>query len=122
MANMGDNPLVEWENQLRAAVIAGRYQDVRRIALRFSIAAESAIGLLPPGDPLRRETILCVDRTFEWARKMMILARASLVSDLRRFTFLQKYVSVRYPAPLLYQNRAGGLASPQKGSFSSSVF
>lgn len=91
---MSPSPLIELENQLRAAVIAGRYQDVCRIAPEFCAAARSNIAELCPGDPLRRETILYVDRTLDWARTMMILARASLASELRRYTFLHKYVSI----------------------------
>src|ERR1039458_6454094 len=87
------NPLTELESQLRSAVVARRYHDVRRIAPRFCAAARTAIEQLLPGDPLRRETILYVDRTLEWAHVMMILARTSLTSDLRRFTFLHQYVS-----------------------------
>ncbi|MGP8243220.1 MAG: hypothetical protein ACLQVN_01730 [Bryobacteraceae bacterium] len=96
---MVSNPLTELENQLRGAVVARRYHDVRRIAPRFCAAAQTAIGQLDPGDPLRRETILYVDRTLEWARIMMILARTSLASELRRFTFLQKYVATAPQTP-----------------------
>lgn len=95
---MTPDPLTELENQLRAAVIAGRYQDVCRIAPEFCAAAQSNIAELCPGDPLRRETILYVDRTLDWARTMMILARATLASELRRYTFLHKYVSINLPA------------------------
>jgi hypothetical protein len=94
---MAPSPIPELENRLRRAVVARRYDDVRRIALEFCSAARTAIGQLLPGDPLRRETILHVDRTLEWSRVMMILARASLSSDLRRFTFLRKYV-LNFPA------------------------
>jgi hypothetical protein len=86
------SPIAELENQLRRAVVARRYDDVRRIAPQFCAASRTALGQLLPGDPLRRETILHVDRTLEWARVMMMLARTSLASELRRFTFLHKYV------------------------------
>ena len=86
-------PLTALEKQLRSAVVARRYHDVRRIAPRFCAVARTAIEQLSPGDPLRRETTLYVDRTLEWARVMMILARTSLAGELRRFTFLQQYVS-----------------------------
>jgi hypothetical protein len=89
---MAPSPLVELENQLRRAVVARRYHDVCRIAPRFCAAARAAIGHLPPGDPQRRETILHVDRTLEWARAMLLLARTSLANELRQFTFLHKYV------------------------------
>ena len=91
------NALAELENQLHSAVVARRYDDVRRIAPQFCAVARTAIGQLLPGDPLRRETILYVDRTLEWASVMMILARASLASELRRFTYLNQYVSTVPP-------------------------
>ena len=96
---MASGSLTDLENQLRRAVVAGRYGDVRRIAPQFCAAARTALGQLPPGDPLRRETMLHVDRTLEWARVMMLLARTSLASELRRFTFLHKYVFSMPPNP-----------------------
>ncbi|MGA2147726.1 MAG: hypothetical protein ABSH49_22490 [Bryobacteraceae bacterium] len=96
---MTPNRLTELENRLRSAVIARRYHEVRRIAPQFCAAARTAIGELRPGDPLRRETVLYVDRTLEWARVMMILARTSLTSELRRFIFLHRYVSSGPPIP-----------------------
>jgi len=87
------NPLTDLENQLRSAVVARRYRDVRRIAPRFCAAARTSIDQLLPSDPLRRETIRYVDRTLEWASIMLILARTSLAGELRRITFLHQYVS-----------------------------
>jgi hypothetical protein len=83
--------ITELENQLRSAVVARRYEDVRRIAPQFCAAARTAIVQLRPGDPVRREIVLHVDRTLEWARDMLIVARTFVGTELRRFTFLQKY-------------------------------
>ena len=84
LANMG--------NELRRAAARRAYAEVERLSVRVGAAAAEEIRKLPAGDPGIREIAAWLKVLFDGTEILLRIARASQASELRRITFLQRYL------------------------------
>jgi hypothetical protein len=81
-------------NELVRAAGRRRYAEVERLAVRVGAVAAEEARKLPPGDPVVREIAAWLKDLFDRTEILLRIARASQAGDLRRITFLQRYLPV----------------------------
>jgi len=89
---MISSTLVTLSHELRQAAARRAYADVERLALRLSKTADAEIRSLPGGDPAVREVAAWTKELFDRTATLLRIARASHTAELRRVTFLQRYL------------------------------
>jgi len=95
------------EAGLRKAVRLRRYADIGGLAEAFCAAAVTYRGSLAPGDPAAAGLADRVLGTIEWARVMLLAARAANADELRRLPCVNRYLAApRTPAPACVSFRA----------------
>jgi hypothetical protein len=78
--------------ELLGAAARRAYGDVERLAVKVGAAAAGEARALPAGDPGIREIAIWLKELFERTEILLRIARASQANELRRVTFLKKYL------------------------------
>jgi hypothetical protein len=84
--------LVNLSNDLRRAAARRAYADVRRLAVKAGAAAADEARALPAGDTGIGEIAAWLKDLFDRTEILVRIGRASQASELRRVTFLQRYL------------------------------
>lgn len=91
---MISSTLATLSDELVRAAGRRRYAEVQRLAVQVGASAAEVARTLPPGDPGVREIAAWLKELFDRTEILLRIARASQASDLRRVTFLQRYLPV----------------------------
>jgi hypothetical protein len=78
--------------ELLGAAARRAYRDVERLAVQVGAAAAGEARELPPGDPRVREIAAWLKELFGKTEILLRIARASQATELRRVTFLKRYL------------------------------
>jgi len=89
---MISSTLVRLSNDLRRAAARREYAAVGRLAVRVGAAAAEEAQTLPAGDPAIGEIAAWLKDIFGSTEILVRIGRASQANELRRVTFLQRYL------------------------------
>jgi hypothetical protein len=89
---MISSTLASLSDDLLRAAGRRRYADVQRLAVQVGAAAAQEARTLPAGDPLIREIGAWLKDLFGRTEILLRVARVSQAAELRRVTFLQRYL------------------------------
>jgi hypothetical protein len=84
--------LAALNDELRKAAARRAYAEVERLAVEVGQAAAGQARALPAGDPGVGEIAAWLKELFERTEILLRIARASQAGELRRVTFLQRYL------------------------------
>jgi hypothetical protein len=84
--------LAALSDELRKAAARRTYAEVARLALKVGDAAAEQARALPAGDPGVGEIAAWLKDLFDRTEILLRVARASQAGELRRITFLQRYL------------------------------
>lgn len=79
-------------NELSRAAARQAYADVERLAIWVGEAAAEEARALPAGDPGVNEIAAWLKELFERTEILLRIARAAQADELRRLTFLKRYL------------------------------
>jgi hypothetical protein len=89
---MISSTLATLSNDLRQAAARRAYADVERLVVRVGEAAAEEARALPAGDPGIREIAAWLKELFSRTEILLRIGRASQAGELRRITFLKRYL------------------------------
>jgi hypothetical protein len=92
--------LANLSDDLRRAAARRAYADVQRLAVQLGAAVAAQARTLPAGDPRIVEIAAWLKEEFTRTEILLRIARASQAAELRRATFLQRYLK-RPDRPLM---------------------
>ena len=84
--------LAALSDELRQAAARRAYAEVERLAVKVGDAAAEQVRALPAGDPGVRDIAAWLKELFDRTEILVRIGRASQAGELRRITFLQRYL------------------------------
>lgn len=91
---MISSTLASLSDDLRRAAGRREYAEVQRLATQLGAAAAAQARELPAGDSRIAEIGVWLKEQYDRAEILLRVARASQAAELRRVTFLQRYLKV----------------------------
>jgi hypothetical protein len=84
--------LASLSDDLRRAAGRRAYAEVQRLAVELGSAAAAQARTLPAGDPRIADIAAWLKEEYNRTEILLRISRASQAADLRRVTFLQRYL------------------------------
>lgn len=84
--------LAALSDELRQAAARRAYAEVERLAVKVGDAAAEQVRALPAGDPGVRDIAAWLKELFDRTEILVRIGRTSQAGELRRITFLQRYL------------------------------